>query len=164
MITLLPFWVNVWQAFHSIPFTICGYPKFSWILDIRNSFTDIRKSFMDIRNSFTDIRNSFMDIRNSFMDIWNSFTDIRNSFTDIRNSFTDIRKSAEFPISKNHFNIASAPPFERIPFSKYQYTHVFKVLSHLFITILTYFSITFLLDRLSFRVVKRLIQVYTQID
>ena len=99
--------------------------------------------------------------------------DIHYSFTDIRNSFTDIQKSAEFPIFKNHVNIASAPPFERISFSKYQYaTHIFKVLSHLFITVLTYFSIrvvtyfsiTFLLNRLSFRVMKRLIHVYTQID
>ena len=52
--------------------TIYGCLKFSWILDIHNSFTDIRYSFTDIRNSFTDIRNSFMDIRNSFTDIQNS--------------------------------------------------------------------------------------------
>ena len=88
---------------------------------------------MDIRNS-AELRISEIHLR----------IDIRNSFTDNRNSFTDNRKSAEFHISKNHFNIASAPPFERIPFSKYQYaTHIFKVLSHLFITVLTYFSITF---------------------
>ena len=88
--------------------TIYVYPKFCWISDIRSSFTDIRKSF----------------------------TDIQNSFTDIRNSFTDIRKSAEFPISKNHFNIASAPPCGRISFSKYQYaTYIQGVKSSIYFDI-----------------------------
>ena len=49
--------------------TIYGYPKFSWISDIRNSFIDIRNSFTDIRNSFTDIQNSLTDIQNS-SDFW----------------------------------------------------------------------------------------------
>ena len=69
------------------------------------------------------------------------------------------------PLSKNHSNIASAPPFERIPFQKYQYAiRIFKMLSHLSITILTYLSITFLLNRLCFSVMIRLKHVYTQID
>ena len=71
------------------------------------------------KSLFYDIRNSFSDIRNSYTDIQNSFLDIRNSFSDIGKSFTDIRKSTEFPISENHSNIASTPPFKRIPFSKY---------------------------------------------
>ena len=74
--------------------------------------------------------------------------DIRNSFTDIRNSFTSIQKSAEYPISKNHSDIALPLPFERMLFEKYQYaTRLFKMLSYLFITILAYLSITFLLHR-----------------
>ena len=91
------------------------------------------------------------------------FSDIGNS-GDFRNSFSDIG-SAEFLILENLSNIASAPPFGIIPFSIYLYaTYIFKVLNHLFITILTQFSITFLLNRLSFSVKIRSIHVYTQID
>ena len=79
--------------------TIYRYPKFSWISDIRNSFTDIQNSFMDIRNSFTDIRNSFTDIQNSFTDIQNS-AELRISNIHLRISEIHLR------ISKIHLRIS----------------------------------------------------------
>ena len=54
-------------------------------------------------------------------DIWRSFTDIGIFFFDIGKSFTDIQKLAKFLILENDSNISSAPPFERISFSKHQY-------------------------------------------
>ena len=137
--------------------------KKSLFSDIRNSsyfpISKIHLQISEIHLRISEIqlhlRISEIHLRISEIQLHLRISEIH--FSNIRNSSRDIQKSAEFPISENHSNIVPAPLFD----VSIRHTYIQGVKA----STLNYFefSITFLLNRLSFSGKIRLIHVYTRI-